>query len=302
MAPSVGVIIPTYQGARHLQHCLPPLLQSPLKPKVLIIDSSSTDQTVDFARSQGVEVVIIPQKSFNHGTTREWGRKHLNTSIVVMITQDAYITSSSTLENLIQPIIDNQASVSYGRQLPHLQAGFFGSFAREFNYSGTSHIRSIQDIDHYGVYTFFCSNSCAAYLNSALDEVGGFPHVLFGEDTVAVAKLLHQNHSIAYVAEATVFHSHDYSLSEEFSRHFDIGLARHSYQDLIKAGGKDSQRGTAYVKTLLKTLLKKAPWKIPYGILQIAAKYCGYRLGQASLNAPQWFKKRLSSQKYYWEP
>jgi rhamnosyltransferase len=218
-----------------------------------------------------------------------------------MMTQDAYLTSPDMLEKLIQPLVENQAAVSYGRQLPHQNAGFFGSFARAFNYPENGHIRSLKDVDHYGVYTFFCSNSCAAYLNSALDDVGGFPHVLFGEDTAVVAKLLHQNHSIAYVAEATVFHSHDYSLREEFSRHFDIGLARHSYQDLIKAGGKDSRRGAAYVKTLLKTLVKENPFQIPYAILQIAAKYCGYRLGQSCLNAPKWVKKSLSSQRYYWD-
>jgi rhamnosyltransferase len=151
------------------------------------------------------------------------------------------------------------------------------------------------------VYTFFCSNSCAAYLNTALDEIGGFSPVLFGEDTVAVAKLLQNKHLIAYVAEAEVHHSHDYTLKQEFCRHFDIGYARLSYANLLESGGKDTKRGEDYVKALFNTLKKQHPELIPYALLQTLVKLLGYKCGQASLYAPLWLKRALSSQKYYWK-
>ncbi|MBA3721816.1 MAG: glycosyltransferase [Parachlamydiaceae bacterium] len=298
--PSIGVIIPTYQGAKHLSHCLPYIMQSSLKPRVLIIDSSSNDNTIEIAKQWGAETIVIPQNEFNHGLTREIGRQHLKTDIVVMMTQDAYATSPQMLEHLVRPLIEKRGSVSYARQLPHLGAGFFESFPRYFNYPEKSHIRGIDNLSEYGVYTFFCSNSCAAYLNSALDEVGGFPSVLFGEDTAVVAKLLNRHHKIAYVANAEVRHSHHYSLLQEFKRHFDIGLARQEYGHLISAGGKDSKRGTAYAKEMFKQLVKKHPEKIPYSILQLTLKWLGYKIGQASTNAPVWFKRKLSSQSFYW--
>jgi rhamnosyltransferase len=301
MQPSIGIVIPTFQAAKHLPHCLPPLLQSPLKPRVLVIDSSSTDGTATIAREMGAETLIIPQREFNHGTTREKGRQYLRTPIIAMMTQDAYATSSDMLGHLVKPLLEKKASIAYARQLPHQNAGFFGAFARTFNYPSTSHIRSLQDVNTYGAYTFFCSDSCAAYCNCALDEIGGFPHVLFGEDTVVVAKLLHRQHRIAYVAEAQVHHSHDYTLKQEFCRHFDIGLARRTYQNLIAVGGSDSQRGKAYVQALLKELWQASPSLIPYALLQTLVKFCGYRLGRASLHAPLWLKKSLSSQKYYWK-
>ncbi len=298
---SVGIVIPTFQAAKHLPYCLPLLMQSPLKPRILVIDSSSTDHTASLAREMGVEVLVIPQNEFNHGATREKGRLYLNTDILVMMTQDAYPTSPHTLEKLIEPLMEGKASIAYARQLPHLGAGFFESFPRTFNYPSTSHIRSLQDISQYGVYTFFCSNSCAAYLNRALDEIGGFPSVLFGEDTVVVAKLLHRQHHIAYVATAEVRHSHHYSLRQEFSRHFDIGLARHSYQDLLSLGGKDTKRGKAYAYALLTELKKGKLTYLPYALLHLFFKFAGYRLGQTSRYAPVWFKKVFSSQKSYWK-
>lgn len=278
---SVGILIPTYQAARHLPHCLPPLLKSSLKPRILIIDSSSKDDTVAIARSMGVETRVIPQIEFNHGTTREKGRQLLATDIVVMVTQDAYANSSLMIEKLLQPLLQGEAAVAYARQLPHQGAGFLGAFARHFNYPSESHIRGLTDAPTYGPYTFFCSNSCAAYLNTALERIGGFPSVLFGEDTVVVAKLLLQGEKIAYVAEAEVRHSHDYTLRQEFWRHIDMGMARESYKKLLELGGKDSKRGKAFVKTLLQELILKKPTLIPYALLHTACKLAGYRLGQA---------------------
>lgn len=300
-SPSIGIVIPTFQAAKHLPFCLPPLINSPLKPRILIIDSSSTDETISLAKKMGAETLVIPQSEFNHGLTREKGRLHLDTDIIVMITQDAYATSSDTLEKLITPIVQQKASVAYARQVPHIGAGFLEAFPRFFNYPAISHIRGLKDISQYGVYTFFCSNSCAAYRNQALSEIGGFPSTLFGEDTIVVAKLLQHGHQIAYVASAEVRHSHHYSLKQEFARHFDIGLMRSMYQPWLSIAGKDTQRGKAYARALLQELGKNNPSLIPYALAQLVSKFLGYRIGQASLNAPLWLKKLLSSQKLYWQ-
>lgn len=297
---TIGIVIPTLNAERHLARCLTPLVSSPLKPKILVIDSSSTDRTATIAKEFEVEVLIIPRKEFNHGLTREKARKHLGTDIVVMLTEDAYAESEQLIAFLTQPILEGKAAVAYGRQVPHQGAGFFESFPRQFNYPSTSHIRSLKNIDQYGVYTFFCSDSCAAYSNAALDAIGGFPKVLIGEDTVVAAKLLRQGHSIAYVAEAIVHHSHSYTLIQEFRRYFDTGLARKDYATLLAGASTDTKRGASFFKEMLITLCKEAPWLIPYALLQTTCKWLGYKIGQHSIHAPLWIKKSLSGQKYFW--
>jgi rhamnosyltransferase len=113
-----------------------------------------------------------------------------------------------------------------------------------------------------------------------MDEIGGFSPIIFGEDTIAVAKLLHRGHRIAYVAEAIVHHSHDYTLKQEFCRHFDMGASRKSHQELFAICGSDNAKGKAYVQDLLKELWQIAPFQIPYALLQTIVKYIGYRLGR----------------------
>ena len=298
--PSVGIAVITHRAKHHLPKCLPPLLKSPLKPRVLVVNSSSHDGTVELAQELGAETLVIPRKEFNHGATRELARKHLGTEIIVMITPDAYAVDHSVVEKLIHPLANGHASVAYARQLPHDGATFFEAFARNFNYPREGHIRSFQDVPHFGVYSIFCSNSCAAYLNRALDEVNGFPTVLLGEDTFTVARLLEKGHRIAYTPEAQIKHSHSYNLVQEFKRNFDTGIAREQHKDIIAKYGKDEKRGRTYVKEMGKQLWKEKPHLLPFAALRILICWLGYKVGKASLKAPLWWKKLCTSQDFYW--
>ena len=102
------------------------------------------------------------------------------------------------------------------------------------------------------------------------------------------------------MAEAIVKHSHHYSLSQEFKRNFDTGLARQQHQHLIEKFGKDEKRGANYFTALNKQLLQTKPYLIPYAFLQTLCKWTGYRIGRKSTQAPRWWKKALSSQDFYW--
>jgi rhamnosyltransferase len=299
--PSIGVVFITHHAKKHLPFSLPPLINSKLKPRVLVVNSSSNDGTVEMAEKMGAETLVIPRKEFNHGATREHARKYLNTDIVVMMTPDAYPLDNHLLEHLLKPLMSGQAVISYARQIAHDGASLLEAFPREFNYPAESQIRSYEDIEKYGSYTFFCSDTCAAYINSALDEIKGFPHVLFGEDTCVVAALLRKGYKISYIAEAVVKHSHMYTLKKEFQRHFDIGLSRREHSHLLRIAGSDSRRGKEFVRNLFKLLIKEKPFLIPYAILQTLSKLVGYKIGSASLNAPHWLKAKCSSQDFYWK-
>lgn len=300
MSKTVGIAIITHNAKHHLPYCLPPLLSSKLRPRVMVVNSSSQDGTVELAKEFGVETLVIPRAEFNHGATREKARKALGTDIVIMVTPDAYMVNKDGLEQLVAPILSGTAKACYAKQIAHDGAAFFERFHREFNYPQESQLRGIEDLPKYGAYTFFCSNSFAAYCNHALDEVGGFEHVLLGEDTVAVSKLLRKGHKIAYVAESIVKHSHSYTLKQEFQRTFDTGLARKGYAHHFEGASSDSKRGMEYTKTMLKRLMNERPKAIPYAIIQTFVRFAAYKIGRASVAAPKWLKQRLSSQDFYW--
>jgi rhamnosyltransferase len=179
----------------------------------------------------------------------------------------------------VAPIIAGNAAVSYARQIPHDGANWFEAFPRIFNYPERSELRSAEDIGKLGAYTFFCSDSCAAWSNDALAEIGGFQPTISLEDTIAVAKLLQRGHKIAYCADAVVKHSHNYSLKQEFGRHFTTGYVRRKYRELLCVGGGDEGRGATFVSNMLKQLAREKPHLIPYAVVSSAVKLIGYRAG-----------------------
>jgi rhamnosyltransferase len=187
------------------------------------------------------------------------------------------------LKCLIEPIVRNASSVTYGRQIPHAGANILESFSREFNYPAESHVRALEDVQKHGVYTIFCSNSFAAYSQRALDEIGGFPRVRFGEDTLVVSKLIQKGHKVAYVSEAIVRHSHAYSLKQDFVRNFEIGAMRKTHRELIDVYGRDNARGREYASQLVKKLIMEKPHLVPLGIAKLFSSWLGYKLGRFSV-------------------
>ncbi|MGF1474911.1 MAG: glycosyltransferase family 2 protein [Geminicoccaceae bacterium] len=298
--PSVGVALVTYRARHHLARCLPPFLTSPVADRVLVVNSSSDDGTVEEAQAMGAEIMVVPRERFNHGATRNLARRHLATDITVMVTPDAYAEGADALARLVEPVAAGEAAVAYGRQLPRDGAGPIESFGRWFNYPPKSQRRRLADWPRYGAYTHFCSNAWAAWSNRALDEIGGFPHTLVSEETIAASKLLLRGYTIAYVAEARVRHSHPGGPVAEFRRHFDIGYARRAYEELLLARERDETRGVQYVRSLLGHLLTTTPFHLPQALLEIAAKYAGYRFGLMGRALPTGVCRLLSAQDFYW--
>lgn len=297
----IGVVIVTHRSRDLLAGCIGPLRASPLRPRILVVNSSANDGTVERAEELGAETWVIPRHAFNHGRTRELARRRLGTGITVMLTPDAHPTDAGFLERLTAPLRCGEAAVAYGRQLPRPGADPIEAFDRAFNYPPSSHSRTLADWRRYGAYTHFCSNSCAAWKASALDEIGGFPATLVSEETIAAAALIERGHRIAYVAEATVRHSHGTGVLADFRRQYDTGYARRAYRHLLLARESDEARGLLYTRRLLAHLAAEAPALLPYAMLHTAARYAGYRLGMAGARLPRRLSAALSGQDYYWQ-
>ena len=297
---SIGVVVVTYEARNVLEKCLAPLRSSPLRPEILVVNSSSSDGTVEEAHRLGVAVWIIPRGSFDHGATREAARRRLGTDIVVMLTPDAHACDAGFLERLVEPLIDGRAAVSYARQIPRADADPIERFSREFNYPAESQLRGIEDWQRYGSYTHFCSNSCAAWRNRALDLIGGFKRTLVSEETVAVAELLELGERVAYVAEAHVVHSHASGILSDFRRQFDVGYARAAFRDKLLAREADERRGVRYARALLAHLRAHAPLWIPYALVHMAGRYLGYRLGMLGRWLPRAVSALSSNQDFFW--
>ena len=299
----IGLIVPTLNAGKPWESWLKAFEQQTRKPDyLLVIDSSSSDDTVALARAQGFEVRVIPRSEFNHGGTRQFGVNVLSAvDIIVFLTQDALLASPDAMERLLNVFDDQQVGAAYGRQQPHQKAGPIAAHARHFNYPAESQLRSQEDRKHFGIKTVFISNSFAAYRRSALMQAGGFPaDTIMNEDTYVAGKMLVSGWKVAYCADAQVFHSHDYGFLDEFRRYFDIGVFHTHSAWLQQTFGGASGEGLRFVISELHYLMKHAPWLVPSALLRTGLKWFGFKLGALHKLMPQVFRKSLSLHKSYW--
>ena len=301
--PSIAVIIPTLNGGETYLRCLDALCQQDPQPDwVLIVDSGSSDGTDNAAEVMDFEVMRIAKSVFDHGGTRQMAAERLaGFDVLVYLTQDAVLASPNALAQLVAPFVDPNVGTAYGRQLPRPGANAIEAHARLFNYPARSNTRILGDKTRLGIKAAFTSNSFAAYRTKALSAVGGFPaKLILGEDMVVAARMLQAGWAVAYVAEAQVWHSHGYSVVQEFKRYFDIGVMHQDQGWILRDFGKPEGEGGRFVRSEIAYLRRHAPWLLPSAFIRTLAKYLGYKLGQRSSSLPLSIKRKLSMHRGFW--
>jgi rhamnosyltransferase len=300
-----AVIVPTLNPGDLWRCWLSAFSQQTQKPsEALVIDSGSSEEEIDDALDLGFRIIKIPKSEFNHGGTRQKAVDLLQggCDVVVFLTQDAVLFDDVALERLITAFEDTKVSAAYGRQIPRTDAGAFGAHARCFNYGPESNLRDLSAVPVMGLKTCFISNSFAAYRVKDLLEIGGFQSdLILGEDACVAARLLLAHKKIAYVAEARVYHSHDYTALEEFRRYFDIGVFHSQLAWLIEQFGEATGEGKRFVFSELKYLAQKAPHLIPLAFLRTFMKLMGYRLGRLYERLPSSWLLTMSMHQGFWK-
>ncbi|MBB5342217.1 glycosyltransferase family 2 protein [Tunturibacter empetritectus] len=296
------VVVPTLNAAEGWSRLTPLLLESIAADRVLILDSSSTDETVNLADAAGFRVHTIARSEFNHGGTRQLAAELLpDAEILVFLTQDIELAQFDAIRWLLKAFTDPDVAAAFGRQLPRRGATPIEAHARFYNYPAQSGVRTLSSREQLGFKAIFISNSFAAYRREALMAVGGFPRdVIFGEDTVTAARLLLSGWKLAYVAEAQVYHSHSYTWMQEFRRYFDIGVLHRRQSWMLSEFGGAGGEGGRFVRSELRFLWPRHWWLLPSALIHTAAKLLGYRLGRVENLFGAGLKRRLSMNRLFW--
>lgn len=297
------ISIPTYNGGELWANAVEALKEND-NFDYFVIDSSSSDNTVEKSKEITSNIKVIKSQNFNHGGTRNLAVKYAtehNYEFVVFITQDSILQKGS-IEKLGVYFEDLDVAAVCARQLPHHDANPIAAHARYFNYPETSQIKSKDTVSKYGIKSVFMSNSFSAYRVRYLNEVGLFPeNTILCEDMFVAGKLIKNDYKNVYAADAVCKHSHNYGPVDEFKRYFDIGVF-HDMEPWIRdefggAGGE----GLRFIISEFKFLLKRAPLYLPLAALNNLAKILGMKLGGKHRALPLWLNRKLSMHKSFWK-
>lgn len=305
--PKVDIIIPTYKPDGKYDNLIKRLGKQSLQANHIYVINTIPEGTEELQdenmpKLPNLSITHIQKSEFNHGGTRNMGVEMSDADFVMMMTQDAVPADTCLLEKIMEPFKDPKVAAVYARQLPTKEVGIIEGYTRQFNYPEESSVKSKEDLDRLGIKTYFCSDVCAVYRKSVYHELGGFvTQTIFNEDMILASKIIEAGYSIAYAADAKVYHAHKYTYRQQFTRNFDLGVSQRQYRQVFE-GVKSESEGIKMVKQTAGYLIKQGhPFLIIDLILQSGFKFLGYRFGKKYDKLPLWLIRACSMQKSYWE-
>lgn len=228
----VSVIIVTYNGMKWIEECLNSILNSSVSAEIIIIDNCSTDNTVQFIKSNFKGVMLIEQKeNLGFGKANNIGMSlalYNNSDFVFLLNQDVCV-----LPNSIEVLIDvAQKKLDYGIISP-IQLDYSGEFLEEYFFRFVSkgkglsffsdfvldkEIKEIYDTDFVQAATWLIPSN-------TLKKIGGFDPIFFhyGEDNNYCQRVLYHGLKIGIASKSFIRHDatqHEKVIEELFSNKY----------------------------------------------------------------------------------
>lgn len=224
---NVSIIIPIKNARRYIKTLLERIHSQDFEGnvEVIVIDSGSVDGSLEMIENSRTRIVKINPDEFSHGATRKLGIEISNGEVVVFLTQDALPTNNLWLQYLTYPFIINDRIVGvFGRHIPYGNCNIVEaeSITNHFYRMGNNiSLRGMDSTYNSCVQQrmrvcFFSDNNSAIRKN--ITACINYSNIAFAEDQEWAKRAIENGYLIAYTPFATVFHSHNLTIYENFRR------------------------------------------------------------------------------------
>ncbi|MFC4347227.1 glycosyltransferase [Kordiimonas lipolytica] len=231
-ATKASVVIPTLNAGPILDRVLAATCaqRAPWPYEILVIDSGSTDETLDIvSRYPDVKLHQIDKKDFNHGDTRNLGVELTSGEFIAFLTHDALPANDRWLFNLVTSIEHfPNAAGAFGKHLPwpdaspftkrDLNAHFDMLTSQPIYLSRDTNRSRFSDKDPQWMQLLhFYSDNNSCMRRSVWKDIP-YRRTKFGEDQLWAYDIIEAGYGKVYAAQAVVFHSHDFGPEETYER------------------------------------------------------------------------------------
>jgi glycosyltransferase involved in cell wall biosynthesis len=206
-----SIVIRAYNEEKHLERLLEGIRRQTLKDvEIILVDSGSSDSTVEIAESYDARVVRIAPEEFTFGRSLNCGIGAASSEFIVIASAHVYPVYPDWLAALLYPLLDEHVALSYGKQRAPASAHYSEKQIFHQWYPETASERPD---------TIFCNNANAA-IRRSLWKKHSYDETLTGLEDLAWAKWAEeQGYEVAYVPEAEIVHIHEETPRGVFNRY-----------------------------------------------------------------------------------
>jgi glycosyltransferase involved in cell wall biosynthesis len=214
--PELSIIIRTKNEECSIGRTLSAVFQQgiDLPFEVIVIDSGSTDRTLDIVRRHTVSVYEIEAREFSYGRALNFGSSIASGQYLVNLSAHCIPTNIHWLANLVKDLRDDsRIAATYGGQIPMKGMNPFEEHLLMTTFAPD---------DQGKIGPPFSNSNCAlrkeVWERHPFDEAASFAEDFIWSQT------LPNNLKIKFVPEAAVFHSHPLQLGYWAKRSYDNGV------------------------------------------------------------------------------
>lgn len=227
--PRVSVVIPTLNGASDIGGVLAAVCRQSLAGtlEILVVDSGSTDATLDIVDQHPVRLFHVERDAFDHGDTRNLAISRARAPFVVILSQDAEPRGDHWLETLVRPLeADEKVAAVCGRLLPRpgmdllLRRMVEGdlNFSRERRVVSVASPAALEALSPYEKRLHVNFHDVGSCIRRSLWQRLPLPRTRFGEDLMWARSVLENGFKLVYEPEAEVYHAHEYAVRSLYRR------------------------------------------------------------------------------------
>lgn len=223
MSVTTTVVIRCLNEEAHIGRLLTGLARQQTPPdQIVVVDSGSTDATLDIARRFPVEVLHIAPEEFSFGRALNRGLEAARGEVALLVSAHVYPVRTTWLDALVAPFARPEVALTYGRQV--------GNEVTRYSEHRILDRWFPRDSDPDQRHPF-CNNANAA-VRVDVWKRQPYDEDLTGLEDMAWAKAaLAEGHRLAYVAEAEIVHAHDESWASVVNRYRREAIAHKRIYD-----------------------------------------------------------------------
>ncbi len=173
--------------------------EGPHRHETIVVDSGSTDQTLEIAKKFTNRIIEIPPESFSFGRALNIGCEAARGKYLLIISAHALPVYQDWITSMISSFQNDKIAMVYGKQRGIPSSAFSEQQIFEKQYPETS----VPLQDHP-----FCNNANAAVRSQIWKEIR-YDESLTGLEDLAFAKeCMSSGYRISYSARAEIYHVH----------------------------------------------------------------------------------------------